>query len=143
MYEQWAGTNCNYYGTQYGSEVWAVYNQYPTQPKIFESIMENSNAIWEMPDSHSIIVDDDAIEYTDVRDYTHHTASMQSRLKTNRFRYKNGEFHAGFLRDMGTGATQHNLFTGRKLRGKTLVCKLENSSTSNVYLRSVTIGALI
>jgi hypothetical protein len=137
---------CHFYGVQYGSEIWAVYNQFPTNSKIIESIIENANSIWDMPDNGSIIVDADSIEYTNPIDYSTIRGNMQSRLKSGRFRNKQGEYHARFLRDMTTSSTtasQYDLFNGRKLRGKTVLIKLKNSvvGTSPIALRSITITA--
>jgi hypothetical protein len=90
-----------------------------------------------------MVVDEEDIEFVNPVDFTRHKSGMQSRLKTARFRYKNGNFHAAFLNDMTTTgtATQKDLFTGRKLRGRYVTCKLENNDNAAVYLRSIQINA--
>jgi hypothetical protein len=132
----------NFYGTDYGSEIWVVGNEYPSDEKMFLAIYENSNVIWDMPDNDSIVVNDDDIEFISTKDYTRRYMRMYSRLKARRFRRRKGEFHAKFLYDITTttGITRHiDLFQGRKLRGNTIVCKLENDDNVAAHIRNVTI----
>jgi hypothetical protein len=136
-------TRGNFYGTTYTSEIWATCNQYPSEIKVWNSLKEDANAVWDMPDNDSIVVDEEDIEYTNSVDYTRHKSGMQSRLKSGRFRYKNGMFHAAFLNDMttnSTSATQYDLFTGRKLRGRYITMKFENDDDAAVYLRSIQVN---
>jgi hypothetical protein len=142
-HEDSTATRSNFYGTTYDSLVHATCNIYPSEIKAFNSIKEDANAIWDMPDNDSMVVDEEDIEFVNPVDFTRHKSGMQSRLKTARFRYKNGNFHAAFLNDMTTTgtATQKDLFTGRKLRGRYVTCKLENNDNAAVYLRSVQINA--
>lgn len=144
-HESTSANKCTFYGTSYGSEIWVVGNEYPHDEKLFLAIYENSNVIWDMPDSDSIVIDDDAIEFTSTKDYTRKTAKMQSRLKSGRFRRRKGEFHAKFLGDLltSTGISRHiDMFTGRKLKGKTIICKLENDDNVTGHIRSVTIVSM-
>jgi hypothetical protein len=141
-HESATATRSNFYGTTYDSLVHATCNIYPSEIKVWNSIKEDANAIWDMPDNDSIVIDEEDIEFTNTIDYTHHKSGMQSRLNSARFRYKNGNFHAAFLNDMTTNgaASQYDLFTGRKLRGRYITCKLENNDNAAVYLRSIQVN---
>jgi hypothetical protein len=137
-------TRNTFYGTFYNSETWVVGNQYPDDPKKWNSLSVNSNDYWAPSANDGIIVDADAIDYQDPQNYTGHRGTMQSSLKPDNFRYYNGEFRAEFLRDGTTSSSTFSvpdLFTGRNLMGKTILIKLINDNNIPVYLRGVKINA--
>lgn len=144
LYTHDSATRNTFYGTAYNSNVWVVGNQYPDIPKKWNSLVVNSNAVWNAGENTDIIVDSDAIEYTDPQNFTRHKGNMVSRLKEGQFRYNQGEYYAEFLRDGTTRSStfsQEDLRNGRPLSGKTILIKLKNSLTSAVYLRGVRINA--
>jgi hypothetical protein len=100
-----------------------------------------------MNQTDSIIIDEDSVVYQDPQNYTKHKGKMQSMVPANCFRYTNGEFKAEFLRDFLTSnpttITPLDLHNGRNLQGKTILLKLRNSSTSDVYLKGLKINGQI
>ena len=137
---------CEYYGTDYSSEIWIISNELPLNIKIFESLVLDTNQLWTCPDEDSIIVFNDSKNFQDQESYVTNNASMVSTLKSSAFKYKEGEYRASFLRDAKTQSTAYSVYdliNGRVLRGKNILIKLENSNTDEVYLRSVTINSSI
>jgi hypothetical protein len=130
----------NFYGTDYSTKVKFISNKNPDVTKRFNSIYIEANDEWGAPNSDSIIVNPDAIEYQDTLNYTKHHNKMQSELPAAQLRYYDGAFVAEFLRDSltTTGSVyEPDLIDGRALRGKEIQIQLENSNTSAVYLKLV------
>ena len=146
LYVHDSNTRNTFYGTTYDSYVWVVGNQYPDNPKKWNSLVVNANTPWNAEDNTGIVIDSDEIEYTDPQNYTRHRGAMVSRIKESQFRYYNGDYIAEFLRDATTTSssfTVEDLRNGRPLVGKTILVKLKNTSTDAVYLRGVRLNAQV
>lgn len=136
----------SFYGSGYSSKIKLVSNKHPELIKRFNSISEDSNVIWEAPNTDSIIINPNAIEHQDPYTYTKHHLKMQSEIVEELFRLDDGEFKAEFLRDnlTTTGSpTTVDLINGRALQGKVMSIQLENNDTTASYLKMVTIKSTI
>jgi len=131
-----------FYGTPYESKLAFVSNRPQDTVKEFEVIEEIGNEIWEAPDDDSIVINPDATETQDVKNYTKHHPKMQSELPEGQFRPEDGMFFAKFLRDSTTttgSPYRLDLINGRPLVGNAMKVKLENDSTTDVFLKIVKI----
>ena len=101
--------------------------------KLFQTIEVVSTEVFDSPtDGDIFIMEEDALPQ-----------GMQSRLKAGQYRWKEGKYVAGFMRDVTTpGVLADKIVNGRVLRGKVLCCKLHNDSDKSVVLKSVTIKGI-
>jgi hypothetical protein len=123
----------NFYGVQHIQKIPVLCNNGAKIDKIFQTIEIVSTDIYDCPNDGDIfIMDEDALPQ-----------GMKSRLKAGQFKWKEGKYVAGFMRDVTTpGNIQNKIINGRPLRGKVLCCILHNNSKNLVILKSVTIKGI-
>lgn len=117
----------NFFGVQYPSQIQLVSNLEPTVVKMYFSTRVQSNDTWSYPE----IVIPANESYPN---------GMSSRLTKNRFKLKEGDYWADFLRDLNDPKFNEELnalFKGRELRGKIIDILLENNSTERVVILGV------
>lgn len=121
-----------FYNTQYDSEVEIVGNMNPNDNKVFDALEISSLQFWEAPDTGDIYVITDG-------------QPMQSRLKSARFKTREGKKIASFGRDMYTHGVEklNDLVNGRPLRGQAIKIRLVNHDTTESVLFAVNINATI
>lgn len=102
---------CNFYGTQYDSEITFVFNQNIYNKKSWLSICQTGSDIWESPTKGDI--------YTDT--YSYSGQVQQSKLKAANFSRLESKFNAAFFRDENSRGGWVN---GDSLKGSILVIKL-------------------
>jgi len=132
---------CTFYDTAYDFEVWAVFNDNPLNIKRFNSLTIDCNRKIGAEDEDGIVIASDSAQFTDSYNNIKYQADMVSRLKKERFRYRNGVYKANFLRNAKTTSdtfSQNDLQTGAPLKGPNMLVKLKiEECTSETYLRSL------
>jgi len=120
---------CNFWGSQYGSEVRVHSNINPNLMKVWDSIGIMSTGQWTPSTNGDVKVTI--------------PTEQQSRLKAGKFELQEGEYRSEFLRDMLSGEStpqENNLFNGDDLRGYEVSVNLRNSDTDEANLRMVKIN---
>lgn len=108
----------NFYGVQYVSDVKTVFNEQPSNMKIYKGIVEESNSKFSCP------------EITNQK-------GQVSNLITDDFEDAEGVFNAALLKDINTPNIQNPLIEGDDMRDHVLVVTFRNDSTDFVKLFSV------
>ena len=114
-----------FYGIGSSSEVWAVFNQDPGNNKVYQSLSEESDTVWEVREiltqkgqKSNLIKDDFAVDYGDG-----HTL------------YKKENIHyAAILKDENTPNVDTPLIEGDSMRDVSILFKLTNGSTDKERL---------
>ncbi len=127
------GAYNEFFGVQHTQKIPILFNNGAKTDKIFQTIEVVSTDVFDCPNDGDIfIMDEDALPQ-----------GMKSRLKAGQFKWKEGKYVAGFMRDVTTpGNIQNKIINGRPLRGKVLCCILHNNSKNLVILKSVTIKGI-
>jgi hypothetical protein len=131
-----------FYGTTYPAELETTMNADPMTVKDFDAIEVDADQIWAPSDDDGIIIHAAGIRYDEPINNDHFNPKMQSCLKENHFRYSNGIFKAGFLRDALTKTGSffaYYLHEGRKLAGRYMTIRLKSTKTTKNTIRGVTI----
>lgn len=120
----------NFFGVQFATDVTFVSNIDFPKVKVFNAIAVYSNKTWASPTIGDIQIPS-SINYPQ---------GMSSRLLEDRFRWKEGVSYSEYSRDAlspNFASAQLALINGRKLRGESLLQRIENTSTDEVVLYSV------
>lgn len=128
-------TRNNFYGVQYDSVISLVSNPEPSRIKAFDSIWQRSTKLFSCPTLGDITLP-----------ATGNYTEMQSRLLSNLFVAKEGQYYAYFLRNGLTankGSVAEALQTGDKLRGQAMKVKLTNSDTTELTLYEIIINSTL
>lgn len=101
----------NFYGIQYESELWMVFNQNPDMVKIAQSVWVSGLTLWWM-----------------------YEATMQNGQKTSLiptdFEEKEGVYYAAVLFDENTPNVANPIIEGDPMRSHSMLCKFKNADTS-------------
>jgi len=119
----------NFFGVQYTSQIVFYCNLNPTEVKLFHSMRQKSNKVWSVPD-------------ITIFPYYGKPNGQKSRLKKGRFKSKQGDFFADFLRDLSDPRFTSNLdalLNGAKLQGSVMKITIENDDITEVRLLSIDI----
>lgn len=125
---------CTFYGDKYKVVIKMVFNKNHQAVKVYNSMEQNSNQVWDIGMNNSI----------KIRTSDKYPNGMQSRLKSALFDNIEGMYYANFLKDMLTdGSTPelYHLFNGRDLRGSTIELNMTSSDNDQVRLVSVTVNS--
>lgn len=127
----------HFYGSDYSSQVWLVFNADPAMMKNYESIEQMSNAKWTASNNGDIEILPTGL----------YPSGMQSKLRAADLVEYESNYRGSFLRDMLSGdessASDYYLYNGRLLKGRNMMIKLQNSDTTEVNLFAVKVGYLI
>ena len=115
----------NFYGVGYPSEVWSVFNQSPSEIKVFNSIGVESDTIWY---AREILTQNGQASKLDVEDF------QDDQGQGLVFDSKETIHFSDFWQDINTENVDFPLFEGDDLRDKSLLVKLTNDSSNRERL---------
>lgn len=107
----------NYYGVQYNGELQVVFNQQPSESKLYNTVAIEGTDAWDIP----LITVFDGV------------TTQESSLVASDFDLYEGKYRAWFLMDVLTPNVQNPLFDGDYLRGRYVI--LNMVSPTNRYAR--------
>lgn len=121
----------SFYGEERGSEVWAVFNQNPSNVKVFQALSEESDSVWQVRDIFT-------------------QGGQRSNLNKDDFSVAYGQGHtlyskenihyAPFWKDENTPNVDNPLIEGDSLRDVSILVKLINDSTKEERLFAASIN---
>ena len=117
----------NFYGIQYTSILETIFNNLPSQVKIFEATGVDSYYAWSVPSATT-------------------PNGMETEIVAERFVKREDSFHAPVMRDKNDpviGDPQEAIVNGRQLRDRTIKVTFENEDTKEVVLLSVSMLSTI
>ena len=110
-------THCNFYDTQYGSSISAVFNDNALDKKSYLAIMQTGNTIWYCP---SII--------SQLNSYG--STPQQTSLNAARFKLLEGQYNSAILRDANSAG---GIINGDTMKGNYITIKFQIDSASSFY----------
>jgi hypothetical protein len=120
-------TRNNFYGEQYTSILETIFNDLPSQVKVFEAAGADSYHAWSIPSAKT-------------------PNGMETEVVAQRFVRREDSFYAPMMRDKNDPTfTNENeaIINGRKLRDRTILVTFENTETDEVVLFSVSMNSTI
>lgn len=121
----------SFYGEDRGSEVWAVFNQNPSNVKVFQALSEESDTVWQVRDiftqggqRSNLTKDDFSVAYGQG-----HTLYSKENIH-----------YAPFWKDENTPNVDNPLIEGDSLRDVSILVKLINDSTKEERLFAASIN---
>ena len=121
----------SFYGEERGSEVWAVFNQNPSNVKVFQALSEESDSVWQVRDiftqggqRSNLTKDDFSVAYGQG-----HTLYSKENIH-----------YAPFWKDENTPNVDNPLIEGDSLRDVSILVKLINDSTKEERLFAASIN---
>ena len=121
----------SFYGEERGSEVWAVFNQNPSNVKVFQALSEESDSVWQVRDiftqggqRSNLTKDDFSVAYG--QNYTLYS--------------KENIHYAPLWKDENTPNVDNPLIEGDSMRDVSILLKLINDSTNEERLFAVSMN---
>jgi len=121
----------SFYGEERGSEVWAVFNQNPSNVKVFQALSEESDSVWQVRDiftqggqRSNLIKDDFSVAYGQG-----HTLYSKENIH-----------YAPLWKDENTPNVENPLIEGDSMRDVSILLKLINDSTKEERLFAVSMN---
>ncbi len=121
----------SFYGEERGSEVWAVFNQNPSNVKVFQALSEESDSVWQVRDiftqggqRSNLTKDDFSVAYGQG-----HTLYSKENIH-----------YAPFWKDENTPNVDNPLIEGDSMRDVSILVKLINDSTKEERLFAASIN---
>tara|TARA_R100001463_G_scaffold47725_2_gene96779 strand:- start:107 stop:4648 length:4542 start_codon:yes stop_codon:yes gene_type:complete len=121
----------SFYGEERGSEVWAVFNQNPSNVKVFQALSEESDSVWQVRDIFT-------------------QGGQRSNLNKDDFSVAYGQGHtlyskenihyAPIWKDENTPNVENPLIEGDSMRDVSILFKLINDSTNEERLFAVSMN---
>ena len=108
---------CNYYGTQYGIYIDAVFNDLPLSKKTYMSLTETSNNIWYCPSIISQV-------------NTYGSTPQQTSIVAARFKLLEGQYSSAILRDSNSPG---GLINGDTIKGNYITVRFQIDDASYFY----------
>ncbi len=117
----------NFYGVQYTSILETIFNNLPSQVKVFEAVGADSYYAWKVPSAKT-------------------KNGMETEIVAERFVRREDSFYAPVMRDKNDPSRpspQDAIINGRQLRDRTIRVTFENEDTDEVVLFSVSMLSTI
>jgi hypothetical protein len=113
-----------FYGTPFDSSITAVFRGNEIEKKSFISLMETANEIWDCPTIETQLI-------------SHTNVTQLSKLITQNFKRREGQYHSPLLRDINSIGGWIN---GSSLKGNYIKIKFRNAITNKfVFLSAVVV----